>query len=350
MLSILIPTFNRPHELEATVRVIRSQIENSYMRDSVEVLIGDNSDSTNKALVTISNTSYIRYMFHARNLGQANNIHHLIRAATGTFVWLLSDDDLIHPSAIEQIFAEIVDIEKNCIPVNFLTFFVGDNNSTNLWIKDKETTFWQSGEKFLNNSWEHPIFISDNILRRETVLQTMDTLNLWDRKNDTYQNSAISFSVIFLKGGVRLIPRTLINDTWTPKLYMLDQGIRVRITDLMKLKKLFQELGMKPQTLRLIRLQILRNLFSWIVICQLCSQGGLYTRDNPPAVKTDQVSRIDAAFLLLFNSHPFFMIIRRILCYLLKLVRPGLYENALNEFNKISENIGNPHLFQTYDE
>ena len=256
MLSILIPTFNRPHELEATVREIRSQIENSYMRDSVEVLIGDNSDSTNKALVTISNTNNIRYMFHARNLGQANNIHHLIRAATGTFVWLLSDDDLIHPSAIEQIFAEIVEIEKNCIPVNFLTFFVGDNNSTNLWIKDQETTFWKSGEKFLNNSWEHPIFISDNILRRETVLQTMDTLNLWNRKNDTYQNSAISFSVIFLKGGVRLIPRTLINDTWTPKLYKLDQGIRVRVTDLMKLKKLFQELGMKPQTLRLIRLQI----------------------------------------------------------------------------------------------
>jgi glycosyltransferase involved in cell wall biosynthesis len=349
LLSILIPTFNRPQSVKSTLNVIQTQINKAGVQNLVEVVIGDNSDKRNYELELFSAKNSIRYFSHSKNLGQAQNINFLIREANGRYIWLMSDDDFIESFAIQAVIDEIASIELDSSAVNFLTFLAGGHNSKNLWIKNTEKGFWRRGEEFLNDSWEHAVFISDNILKRETLIRIMDELNLWNRLNDTYQNSAISFSVIFLEGGVKVIPKTLVYDTFTPKLYRLDQGIRVRVTDLMKLSKLYKELGMKSATLKPLRKQILRNFLSWLVISQLCLQVKMFTENKPLIVKDDKVSRLSALFLRLFRMELSASFLRWIICKTIKVVKPGVYANGVVEFNHINNNLKNEELFQTYD-
>jgi len=97
-ISICIPTYNR-------ARMLRQCLEHiaNFKALNVEVLVGDNASSDNTAEVVASLRSrlpHLVYLRHAENLGFARNMDSLLRRASGTYAYILNDDDLVFEDAL----------------------------------------------------------------------------------------------------------------------------------------------------------------------------------------------------------------------------------------------------------
>lgn len=99
LISICIPTYNRPVLLEAAIKSCTVQ---SY--ENFEILIGDDSkDDRSQRLVEVlqaEGPGKIRYFRNAPSLGQAKNVNFLFNNALGERLVLLHDDDLMLPDAL----------------------------------------------------------------------------------------------------------------------------------------------------------------------------------------------------------------------------------------------------------
>jgi glycosyltransferase involved in cell wall biosynthesis len=104
LLSICVPTYNRPDRLRVMLQAILPQVADCS--DKVELWISDNAstDDTAQVVEESKRLGPFRYSRNATNIGLISN---LIRCATelaqGEFVWLLGDDDLLCPNALSRI-------------------------------------------------------------------------------------------------------------------------------------------------------------------------------------------------------------------------------------------------------
>ncbi|OBZ12011.1 hypothetical protein A8L34_17010 [Bacillus sp. FJAT-27264] len=103
LVSILIPTYNRPHYLE---QALRSALAQTY--PNIEIIISDNSDNNHTEHVVqhfqselgISNIHYVK---NKSNIGPVANQLQCMRLASGEYVNFLMDDDLFDPVKIERM-------------------------------------------------------------------------------------------------------------------------------------------------------------------------------------------------------------------------------------------------------
>ncbi|PLR78238.1 hypothetical protein CU633_06900 [Bacillus sp. V3-13] len=102
LVSILIPTYNRPDYFELA---LKSALDQTY--SNIEIIIGD--DSTNNETEKIVRENYLPYYNHIiyikneKNLGQFENDLMLMEKAAGEYINFLMDDDLFHPEKIEKM-------------------------------------------------------------------------------------------------------------------------------------------------------------------------------------------------------------------------------------------------------
>ncbi len=102
LVTIGIPTFNRPHLL---ARALRSVARQDY--PNLEVLVADNAtpgDETPRVvdsyMASIPNLKYIK---HARDIGSFHNFMFLLRAAGGEYFMWLADDDEVSPNYVSSL-------------------------------------------------------------------------------------------------------------------------------------------------------------------------------------------------------------------------------------------------------
>ncbi len=99
LISILIPTYNRPQYLEQTVRSALSQ---TY--PCLEIILSDNASSDDTPVVAASfqgqRTTFIRQPVH---LGMTAHWNACLEKASGEFCILLSDDDVLESTALEEM-------------------------------------------------------------------------------------------------------------------------------------------------------------------------------------------------------------------------------------------------------
>jgi abequosyltransferase len=104
-LSICIATMNRAAFLRETLDGLLAQAT-----DDVEIVIldGGSSDGT-EALGSLyaSRSPLVRYFRQSTNMGVDRDFDNAVQKATGTYCWLMSDDDLLKPGAIARVLAEI---------------------------------------------------------------------------------------------------------------------------------------------------------------------------------------------------------------------------------------------------
>lgn len=108
-ISICIPSFNRPEQLE---RLINS-IELENLKIDYEILIGEDNSPSRKQIVKIIESRICRYNNHIRlllnekNLGYDGNLRNLIRQAKGDFIIFMGDDDVFIKGKIRS-FVEFI--------------------------------------------------------------------------------------------------------------------------------------------------------------------------------------------------------------------------------------------------
>lgn len=104
IVSVCIPTYNRAPYLENCLAAVIASCERV---SGVEVCVSDNcsDDTTPDVVADAERRMEIRYQRNERNVGAAANIMRVVAMARGTFVWILGDDDLLLPHALEHMCA-----------------------------------------------------------------------------------------------------------------------------------------------------------------------------------------------------------------------------------------------------
>jgi len=107
-LTIAIPTFNGDKYIAITINSVLNQIKNNPLLESkTEIVVSDNASQDNVAgVVKQYKTMYpnvVQYYRNETNVGFDRNVDLAVRRATGEFVWILSDDDIVLDGAIEYV-------------------------------------------------------------------------------------------------------------------------------------------------------------------------------------------------------------------------------------------------------
>ena len=102
-LSICIPTYNRAAHLANCLQSIISN--KSRLAIDFQVCVSDNcsTDGTEKAVRSAQRNIAIKYQKTTSNVSVARNILNAVEMADSKFVWIIGDDDLLLPYAIEEL-------------------------------------------------------------------------------------------------------------------------------------------------------------------------------------------------------------------------------------------------------
>ena len=100
LISVCIPTYNRPEHLNNCLNSLSLQTNKNF-----EVCISDNCSKINidKIVKTYKKKLKIKYNRNKRNLGFALNLLKVSKMASGKFIWFLGNDDLLIPKAIDNL-------------------------------------------------------------------------------------------------------------------------------------------------------------------------------------------------------------------------------------------------------
>jgi len=194
LLSICIPTFNRNNSLKNCLNLIL--ISDKFLKDfDYEVCVSDNcsEEDVTSTVLEFKNKLNIVVNINSENLGFSRNAIKCISMARGKFVWMIGDDDLILPNALNKIKFLIINnsnvdfffLNSCYLDSNFLKKFSHpfDTNILNIQNmdsicklkKDKKTNFW--GVIDPNVSWEFLIGIFLSLFNKNKYLENIGVLN-----------------------------------------------------------------------------------------------------------------------------------------------------------------------------
>ncbi|MGD9773990.1 glycosyltransferase family 2 protein [Diaphorobacter sp.] len=106
LLSLCIPTCNRAELLEPLLENIAR--ESAPFLDRLEIVVSDNASTDHTEAVVKASRLPIIYGKNASNLGFGNNLLNVTaKLASGHYVWVISDDDIVLPGGIARIMDSI---------------------------------------------------------------------------------------------------------------------------------------------------------------------------------------------------------------------------------------------------
>lgn len=191
-ISICIPTYNRAVQLGSCLQSIILNKPDPTL--DFEVCVSDNfsTDKTEEVVRHAQASINIKYQKNPGNLGIPQNFLNVVAMASGEFVWLLGDDDLLMPYALEKLndlIAQHPDVDffyvnSYCLDSQYVQSFPQPFDTANLPKKLRPFSSWSnSGEmKFMDLinprisfDFLGGMFLS--VFRRENWKRNVDTLD-----------------------------------------------------------------------------------------------------------------------------------------------------------------------------
>ncbi len=159
-LSVCIPTYNRASHLANCLQSLISNQARSGVRFQVCVSDNCSTDGTEHVVRLAQASIDIKYHRNPGNLGIPRNFLNAVEMADGEFVWLIGDDDLLLPSAIEEL-SQLIErypdvdyfyINSFHLTTQYVFSFPQPFDTSNLPVTMKPFSSWsQSGEmKFID--------------------------------------------------------------------------------------------------------------------------------------------------------------------------------------------------------
>ena len=108
LLTIAIPTYNRGRYLNKLVETLLEQISGDTR---VELIVSDNASPDNTLEIVsgyLNGGAAIRYIRNPKDVGADRNILQCYEQASGKYVWILSDDDLIEPGTVRRVMDALI--------------------------------------------------------------------------------------------------------------------------------------------------------------------------------------------------------------------------------------------------
>lgn len=206
LLSICIPTYNRPRHLENCLEAIFISKKNCKSLN-FEVCISDNGSKHNiKSIIQkYKNKMNIKFNRFSRNFGITRNFLKAVEMASGEFVWTIGNDDLILPKTlqtIEKLLNKHKDVDyyfinAQILNVEFLQNFSHPFSTYN--IPKKLNTFSKQKNNKVVNFWEviDPDVAFDFLLgmflslfRRKSWVENLSCLNQKNIKDKRWMSNS----------------------------------------------------------------------------------------------------------------------------------------------------------------
>lgn len=183
-ISVLIPTYNRPHFLEQALESVVNQTLKPF-----ECIVADDNPNLkdskrNYDVVEKFSQKYPFVIYHknTKNLGPVDNVKHLINSAQGEFLILLNDDDVLNPEALKLLAIPLLYDEKIKISAG-RTLLVDEN--LNILNSPKFLRHYQIQRKFFKNKvYDGKVFFKLSINDMENYLGSFSGFMF--RKKDIY--------------------------------------------------------------------------------------------------------------------------------------------------------------------
>lgn len=163
-LSICIPTFNRPSQLRALLEVLLPQAA----QWEVDVLILDNASSEPVSVIMESFPEFrglVKVVRHPHNIGANANIARCFELCATEWMWLLGDDDLPCPEALEMVLLAIKKVDPRCCMINWRSSLYPAGESCSVDRLEDLKTFCADRLRFSNL-----LFISSSVFRIPKML------------------------------------------------------------------------------------------------------------------------------------------------------------------------------------
>ena len=172
ILTIGIPTFNRKRELAECLQLVIAQ---AIAEQDVEIMVCDNAsgDGTPDLVESFRRTySILRYERHSTNIGADRNFIEVLKRASGSYVWIVSDDDFLGDGSLRAVLDIIRNYSPSCITLNYV--YCNDKKQIMKLQPDRRFMLKQDvahadiNRTFqLRNHWLS--FLSSSIYRRELL-------------------------------------------------------------------------------------------------------------------------------------------------------------------------------------
>ena len=194
LLSICIPTYNRVNQLDNclnSILISKKSVENL----NFEVCISDNNSQQRieSLIEKYKNKLNIKFNKNVKNLGFALNGIKSVEMASGTYSWMIGDDDLILPKTLTQL-KEILEnntdvdyffINSYNLHSKFLKRFSSPFDTKNLDFSDMKTISKQKSNKKCDFwdvidpkiSWDFLIGIYLNLFKTKMWLNSLNVVN-----------------------------------------------------------------------------------------------------------------------------------------------------------------------------
>ncbi|MBA3961933.1 MAG: glycosyltransferase family 2 protein [Chthoniobacterales bacterium] len=183
LVSIVIPTFDRPTYLEEAVL---SALGQTYA--NIEVLVGDNGGGEAKQRLSPEIVADPRFSHrqNSHNLGMSGNFNALAEAARGEFLVAMGDDDRLLPDFISRLVEEM----KPDVSLAFCNHYLMDGQGKRLEAESREQTRRYHRDGLTSGAlasaqiaaWEQAIALSAAMMRTADMrrLRFRDDLNTPD--------------------------------------------------------------------------------------------------------------------------------------------------------------------------
>jgi abequosyltransferase len=217
-LSICVATFKRGEFIARTLDSIIDQLG-----PRVELLVVDGASPDDTAAVVegyLSPDRPLRYFRESANSGVDADFDKAVGYARGDYCWLMTDDDLLHPGAIDAVLSALTD-EPDLVVVNaqVLTPDLSEVLDDRMLAIREDKTYDVGSDDFFAETANYLSFIGAVVVKREAWLV---------RERETYYGSLfIHVGVLFQSpplGRAHVIARPLIsiryaNAMWTARAF-----------------------------------------------------------------------------------------------------------------------------------
>ncbi len=145
LLSICIPTYNRPEQIKTLYQTFLSRALQEY-DSQIEIVVCDNSDDEKACLNQSILGPKVHYYKNNVNIGFYGNIMKCAKLAEGQFIWFISDDDLVLWNGFQSLMEHLPHADNECIDCIMLPYRNDDFNKNEVlndphdWGVEKETT------------------------------------------------------------------------------------------------------------------------------------------------------------------------------------------------------------------
>ncbi len=299
LLSICIPTYDRPKQVERLLRELPPQLV-----PGVEVIIRDDSSNneTERLIESHRADPRIRY-FRGERMGVDRAILFLVKEAKGEYVWLFGDDEMVDGAA-----GYIISVLKRFPKISFMYLNARSSNSEQAAFDFGEDRFFLDRNEVIEKIGHLLTFISALVFKRSEALTGV-------RQSEKYADSALLdfYLVLHILSGTGrfyfINKPLIITDPKMPDEPLWYDSYRVFIVNVSNILHEFDGKFRKESIRRL-----LKEHFGRILKAILVYRVKSYTHDwGSESIKTGNLLRFMWSFPEFWMSLPFLMMPRAVL-------------------------------------